>query len=179
MHAYIRPYQGIYPKIDPSAFIAPGAVIIGDVEIGAEASVWYGCVLRGDVNAIRIGARSNIQDGTVIHEASDALMGNGGIACEVGENVTVGHMALLHACYIESCTLIGMKACAMDGSRIKTGSMLAAGALLSPGKCIEGGQLWAGIPARFKKELPESSLDNFLHSASHYVRLAKTHASVV
>ena len=178
MQAYIRPFAGVYPKIDPSAFIAPGAVIIGDVEIGAEASIWYGCVLRGDVNPIRIGARSNIQDGTVIHEASNTLAGKGGLPCLVGENVTVGHMALLHACTVHDRCLIGMKSCAMDGAVIREGSVLAAGALLPPGKIIERLELWSGVPAKKMKPLDESTYTRNNLSAEHYVRLAQEHKNI-
>src|ERR1700742_4378511 len=131
MNARILPYRGIMPKIDPRAFVAPGAVIIGDVEIGPESSIRFGCVLRGDVNKIRIGKRTNIQDGTVIHVASadqPARMAPGasrppreGFPTLIGDNVTVGHMVLLHACVVESDGFVGMRSSIMDGAKIESG----------------------------------------------------------
>ena len=151
MAARILAYRGIAPRIHESAFIAPGATIIGDVEIGAEASVWHGCVLRGDVNRIVIGARSNIQDGTVVHVESDPGGGDyretgGGLPTVVGEGVTVGHLALLHACTVGDGALIGMGSIAMDGAIVEAGGFLAAGALLPPGKRLPSGELWGGRP---------------------------------
>src|SRR3984957_6717979 len=146
----ILPYRNILPKIHPAAFIAPGAVIIGDVEIGADSSIWFGCVLRGDVNYIRIGARTNIQDGTIIHTASGqqpARMGAGskipedGYPTIIGDDVTVGNLALLHACTLQDKSFIGMKSAVMDGCVIESGAMIAAGAVLTPGKTIPTGQL--------------------------------------
>src|ERR1700744_6326282 len=173
----ILPYRGILPKIDPRAYVAPGAVVIGDVEIGSESSVWFGCVLRGDVNHIRIGARTNIQDGTVIHTASGkqpARLGTNtptppeGFPTLIGDNVTVGHMTLLHACTIESGGFVGMKSAVMDGAKIESGGMLAAGALLTPGKVIKKGQLWPGSPAKFWRDLTPDDLAQFDMRASQY-----------
>ena len=171
------------PKIDPRAFIAAGAVIIGDVEIGPDSSVWFGCVLRGDVNKIRIGARTNIQDGTVIHVASGlqpARLGQGaptppdaGYPTLIGDNVTVGHMALLHACTIESNAFVGMKSAVMDGAKIESFGMLAAGALLTPGKIVAKNQLWAGRPAKFWRDLTDNDLAQFDMRAGQYADLAK------
>src|SRR5271167_547820 len=130
----ILPFKGKTPKIDPKAFVAPGAVVIGDVEIGPESSIWFGCILRGDVNYIRIGARTNIQDGTVIHTASGlqpARMGaetkipKDGYPTMIGDDVTVGHMALLHACTLQSKSFVGMKAAVLDGCTVESGAMLA------------------------------------------------------
>ena len=170
----ILPFEGKTPRIDPSAFIAPNATIIGDVVIGPDASIWYGCVLRGDVNAIRIGARTNIQDGTVIHVASHRP-GQKGLATEVGQDVTVGHMALLHACMVEDHSFVGMKAIALDGSKIETGGMLAAGAMLTPNKTSPSGELWAGSPAKFLRSLQDSEDLSFRDSAAYYVKLAQQH----
>ncbi len=179
----ILPYRGIMPKIDPSAFIAPGAVVIGDVEIGPESSIWFGCVVRGDVNVIRIGARTNIQDGTVIHVASGlqpARMGagagkipEGGYPTIIGDNVTVGHMTLLHACMVESNAFVGMKSAVMDGAKIESGGMLAAGALLTAGKTIGKGQLWAGSPAKFWRDLTPDDIAQFDLRASQYADLGR------
>ena len=124
MSPLILPYKDVIPKIDESAFIAQNATVIGRVSIGADSSIWYGCILRGDVNDIMIGERTNIQDGTVIHESSF------GHASIIGDNVTVGHMALLHACTIKDGAFIGMKACIMDGAVVEEGAMGAAGALV-------------------------------------------------
>jgi len=181
-HPLLLPYRGVTPKIHPSAFIAPGAVIIGDVEVGANASIWFGCVLRGDVNYIRIGAGTNIQDGTVIHTASglqSARLGQGaekipekGYPTLVGDNVTVGHMTLLHACTIESGSFVGMKSAVMDGAKIQSGGMLAAGALLTAGKIIAKGQLWAGSPAKYWRDLTKDDLAQFDLRAQQYAELA-------
>ena len=170
----LLPFNGISPKIHPSAFIADNATIIGDVQIGEEASIWYGCVIRGDVNAIRIGARSNIQDGTVIHVASHRP-GQQGLPTEIGEDVTVGHMALLHACKVEDQSFVGMKACVLDGAVIEPKAMLAAGALLTPGKRLPSGELWAGSPAKHLRNLDPKSDQSFQESAHFYVKLAQTH----
>ena len=121
MPALILPYRETLPQIDPTAFVAETAVVIGDVTLGPDSGLWYGCVVRGDVNTIRIGARTNIQDGTVIH-VSSTLQGT-----EIGDDITVGHMALLHACTLESGCFIGMKACVMDGAYVESGAMVAAG----------------------------------------------------
>ncbi len=172
--AIIRAHGGKSPRIHPSAFVAETAVIIGDVEIGADASIWYGCVLRGDLNVIRIGAGSNIQDGTVIHVASDRP-GQTPYPTLVGAGVTVGHMALLHACTVEDGGFVGMKACLLDGSKIEAGGMLAAGGLLTPGKVVPGGELWGGSPARFMRSLGPDQDRSFKESAAHYVQLAKSY----
>jgi len=179
----ILPYRGVMPKIHPEAFVAPGAVIIGDVEIGSESSIWFGCVLRGDVNYIRIGKRTNIQDGTVIHTASGlqpARMGQGaekmpdaGYPTIIGDNVTVGHMTLLHACTVESNAFVGMKSAVMDAAKIEGFGMLAAGALLTAGKTIGKGQLWAGSPAKFWRDLTQADIDQFDMRAGQYAELGK------
>ena len=166
----ILPYRSIMPKIDPSAFIAPGAIVIGDVEIGAESSIWPGCVLRGDVQAIRIGARTNIQDGTVIHVTA------GGQGVHIGDEVTVGHMALLHDCTLESRSFAGMKAIVMDGAKVESHGVLAAGALLTPGKILPGDQLWTGSPAKYKRNLTESDRAEFGTRWQEYVDLMRTYA---
>jgi carbonic anhydrase/acetyltransferase-like protein (isoleucine patch superfamily) len=159
----ILPYRGIMPRIDATAFVAPGAVIIGDVEIGPGSSIWFGCVVRGDVNKIRIGSNTNIQDGSVIHVASGEqparlsagppVKGWKGYPTIIGDNVTVGHMTLLHACTLEDSAFVGMHASVMDGAVIEGQGMLAAGATLTPGKRILRGQLWAGTPAKFWRDL--------------------------
>ena len=165
----ILPYKGKTPKIHPTAFIAPGAVVIGDVEIGAESSVWFGCVVRWDVNVIRIGARTNIQDGTVIHVAEE------GKGTFIGDHVTVGHMVLLHDCTVEEGGFVGMKSAVMDGAKIESQGMLAAGALLTPYKTVGRGQLWAGSPAKFWRDLSPKDLAEFDKRVQQYVGLAKAY----
>ena len=174
----LLPYRGVMPRIHPSAFIAPGAVVIGDVEIGAESSVWFGCVIRGDVNKVRIGARSNIQDGTVIHVASGeqpvsatSKIPTNGYPTLIGDDVTVGHMALLHACVVKSRGFVGMKSIVMDGAKIESNGMLATGAMLTPGKIVGGGELWAGSPAKFWRRLTDADLAQFDLRAGQYARL--------
>ncbi|MGB9152089.1 MAG: gamma carbonic anhydrase family protein [Alphaproteobacteria bacterium] len=175
----ILPYRGIMPKIHPTAFIAPGAVVIGDVEIGAESSIWFGCVVRGDVNKIRIGARTNIQDGTVIHVAAGdqpvsptSKTPADGYPTLIGDDVTVGHMVLMHACVVESKGFVGMKSIVMDGARISSNGMLATGALLTPGKTVGSGELWAGSPAKLWRKLSDDDLALFDVRTKQYVALA-------
>ncbi len=155
------------PKIHPTAFIAENAVIIGDVEIGAYSNIWYNCVIRGDVNHIRIGERTNIQDGTIVHVTrvtSPTLIGSG---------ITIGHLALLHACTLEDNCFIGMGAKVLDDAVVESHAMLAAGALLTPKKRIPSGQLWAGNPAKHMRDLTEKDLSFFPISAENYVRLGQ------
>lgn len=162
----ILPYNGITPTISPEAFIAENAVIIGDVEIGAGSSVWYGCVLRGDVNVIRVGRNTNIQDGTVVH-----VSGNGQ-GSYIGDDITIGHMALIHACTLESGCFVGMKACIMDDAKVSSGAMIGAGAMVTPGKQVPSGQLWLGSPARYARDLSEQEAAYLKGSPAHYARLA-------
>lgn len=164
-----RPYKNITPRIDDSAFIAENAVIIGAVEIGAEASIWYNCALRGDVNDIKIGARTNIQDGTIIHVSSTTQ------GTYIGDDVTVGHMALLHACTIGDRAFIGMKACVMDDAIVEEEAMVAAGALVTSGKRVPRHQLWAGSPARFMRNLTPEEINFLKFSADRYVALSRSY----
>lgn len=154
------------PQIATDAFIAENAVVRGEVKIGSESSIWYGCVLRGDVNNITVGKRTNIQDGTVVH-VSSTLQGT-----YIGDDVTIGHMALIHACTIEDGAFIGMQACIMDGAKVEKGAMVAAGALVTPGKTVPSGTLWGGSPARPMRDLTEEEKRELTSSAAHYVRIA-------
>lgn len=165
----ILPYQGKSPIVDESCFIAPHASIVGDVEIGKNSNIWYNCVVRGDVNIVRIGEDTNIQDGTVIHVAT---FGQGSF---IGDRVTIGHAALIHACTIEDDAFVGMQACVMDDAKVEAGGMLAAGALLTPGKVVPSGQLWAGRPARYVRDLNEDDIKTMKWSWAHYVKLAQQH----
>ena len=159
-------FEGQSPRIDAAAWIAPGAVVIGDVEIGAGASIWFGCVLRGDTGAIRVGARSNVQDGSVLHIAT------GQFDCVLGEDVTIGHMALVHACTLGDGAFVGMGATVLDGAAIGAGGMLAAGGLLTPGKRIGAGELWAGRPARKMRDMDGAERAHWAATAVHYAELA-------
>jgi len=180
MPALIRPFRGILPKIHPDAFLAENAVVIGDVEIGAGSSIWYGCVLRGDVNKIRVGRNSNLQDGTVVHvnhdrSGQDYRESGGGMPTVIGDNVTVGHMALIHACHLESGSFVGMRAVVMDQAVVESGAMVAAGALVSPGKRVLSGQLWAGAPAQYRRDLTQEELDFFPYIAGNYATLGESY----
>ena len=162
------------PRVAADAYLAPTATLIGDVEIGGQSSIWFGCVLRGDGNSIRIGERTNIQDGTVIHvnEERDGTRGAVGWSTIIGSDVTVGHLALLHACSLEDGAFVGMKACVMDGAVVEGQAMVAAGALLTPGKRVRQGELWAGSPAKLMRHLTPAELDYLAYSARHYVEFA-------
>ncbi len=173
------PFGGKSPLIDPAAFVAPGARLIGDIEIGPEASIWYNCVLRGDVNRIRIGARSNLQDGTVVHVDSPKPGGDAGLPTIIGEDVLIGHMAMIHGCILHDRAFVGLGAIVMDGCEIESGGMLAAGALLPPGRRIPAGQLWAGRPAKYVRDLNEAELAGQQLGVAHYVMLAKLHAEAL
>ena len=171
----ITAMHGKAPRIDPSAFIAPGCRIIGDVEIGPEASVWYNCVIRGDVNRIVIGARSNIQDGTVIHCDSSSPHHPQGFPTLIGEDVLVGHMVMLHGCTLESRAFVGLGAVVMNGALIEGDGMLAAGALLTPGKRIAARQLWGGRPAAYMRDLTDQAIHEMQLGVAHYVGNARAH----
>ncbi len=169
MTGLILPYRGILPTMAADVWIAPTSAVMGDVAIGAGTGIWFGCTLRGDVNIIRIGARTNIQDGTVIHVSTN------GQGTHIGDDVTVGHMALLHDCRVEDLAFIGMKACVMDGAVIETGAMVAAGALVTPGKRVPSGQLWAGNPAKYMRDMTEAETAFLPVSAQRYAALAKAY----
>ena len=170
--------NGHTPRIHPSAFIAPGCRIMGDVDIGPEASIWYNCVLRGDVNAIRIGARSNIQDGTVIHCDSDKG-GMPGTKTIIEEGALIGHMAMLHGCTIGRNALVGLGSIVMDGCVLAENSMLAAGAMLTPGKQIDSFQMWGGRPARMMRDLDENWAVMNRMAVAHYVENGQIHKAAV
>ena len=174
------PFAGRTPLVDPAAFVAPGARLIGDIEIGPEASVWYNCVLRGDMNRIRIGARSNVQDGTVIHVDPPRVAGpEHGFPALIGEEVLIGHMAMVHGCTLHDRAFVGLGAIVMDGCVIESDAMLAAGAMLTQGKVIPAGQLWAGRPAKFVRELSAQDKEMMRLGVAHYVALAKRHAAAL
>lgn len=155
-------YEGLSPQIDESVFLASGAKIIGDVRIGKNSSVWFNCVIRGDIEYISIGSETNIQDGTVIHVSKNkpAIIGSG---------VTIGHKACIHACVIEDSTLVGMNATILDGAVVSTKSMVAAGSVVKPNFVVPTGKLVAGVPAKVVRDLTEDEIKYFETSAHHYM----------
>ena len=177
--AQLIPFGGKAPRIDAQAFVAPGACLIGDVAIGPEASIWYNCVLRGDVNRIRIGARTNVQDGSVIHVDSPKAGDQTGRPTLIGEEVLIGHLAMVHGCILHDRAFVGLSAIVMDGCVIESDAMLAAGAMLTPGKRIPSGQLWAGRPAKYVRDLSPQELEGQRAGVAHYVALAKAHAEAI
>ena len=163
----IKPFQKTHPNIHETAFIAENAVIIGDVEIGEQASVWYGSILRGDVNYIRIGNRTNIQDASVIHVSSKTH------PTVLEDEITVGHRVTLHGCYVETGCLIGIGAIILDGVRVGEKSLVAAGSLLTPNSIIPPRSLVMGIPAKVKRELTDDEIANLEKSWRNYVLLSQ------
>jgi gamma-carbonic anhydrase len=171
-------FRGKTPVIHETAFVAPGCRIIGDVEIGAGASVWYNCVIRGDVNYIRIGARSNIQDGTVIH-CDSGMDGSGGYPTLIGEDCLVGHMVMLHGCTLADRSFAGLGSIVMDGCVIETDAMVAAGAMLTPGKRVPTRQMWGGRPAKFMRDLDDMFVMRNQLGVAHYVGNAERHKAAI
>jgi gamma-carbonic anhydrase len=167
--------HGKTPNIHPSAFIAPGCRIIGDVTIGPDASIWYNCVIRAEVNAVVIGARSNIQDGSIIHCDGPAPGVPDGFPTIIGEDVLIGHNAMVHGCVLHDRAFVGLSTTIMNGAVIESDAMLAAGAMLTQNKRVETGQLWAGSPARFVRELDKAEIANMQIGVAHYVENAKAH----
>ena len=168
----IRPYRDILPTLGQRAYIDPSADVIGDVVLGDDVSIWPQTVVRGDVNFIRIGARTNVQDGTVVHVSHDGPHAKlGGFATVIGEDVTIGHKAIVHACRIEDAVLIGMGAIVLDGAVVKKHGFVGAGALVSPGKTVGEGELWLGNPAKKVRMLSEAEIEALYYSAQHYVRM--------
>jgi carbonic anhydrase/acetyltransferase-like protein (isoleucine patch superfamily) len=174
MSGLILPFGNLVPRIAEDAFIAANATVIGDVAIGAQSGIWFGCVVRGDGNSIRIGERTNIQDGTVIHVNAERDGGRGAVGWRttIGSDITVGHLALLHACTLEDGAFVGMKACVMDGCVVEGQGMVAAGALLTPGKRVRKGELWGGSPAKLMRQLSAAEFEYLAYSAQHYIELA-------
>jgi len=170
----IVPFRGIVPRLADDVFVAPGASVIGDVEIGAGSSVWYQCTVRGDVSAIRIGENVNLQDGTVVHVSR-----RDGGETVIEDDVTVGHMVLVHACRLHRRSFVGMGAIVMDRAEVESDAMLAAGALLTPGKRVPSGQLWAGRPARHLRDLTADEIAYNGATAAHYRQLAADHKAAL
>lgn len=176
--ATILPFEGMVPRIHETAFVAPGARIIGNVTIGPEASIWYNCVLRGDIHRIEIGARSNVQDGSVLH-VEGPRPDTDGCPTIIGEDCVIGHMAVVHGCTVENRGFVGMGAVAMDDCRIGEGAMLGAGALLSPGKHIPPGEIWIGRPARRFREQDDKQAEKIRFQSQRYCDLARRHLAAL
>ncbi len=164
------------PIIHESAFIAPGVVICGDVEVCENASIWYGCVLRGDQHKIVVGKGSNVQDGTIIHVDNPDW---GGLPTLIGENVLIGHRCMLHGCTIEDGGFVGMGATMLDGSVVSSGGFLAAGAFLSPRKIVPTGEMWGGWPAKKLRDLREGEDKHAVLGSGHYIHEARMHADAL
>ena len=177
----ILTYRNITPTIDSSAFIAPNAIVSGDTIIGKNVGVWFGCVIRGDVAKIRIGDDTNIQDNTVIHvtranHAQNKTSDAGGPTI-IGKGVTIGHSAIIHACVIEDYAFIGMGSIVMDLAKVESYAMLAAGAVLTPGRVVKSGQIWAGNPAKYLRDLTKVERDYIKTSAENYIELMQEYKS--
>lgn len=163
MQPIVMAYRGLTPTIHESAFVAPGAVIVGDVTIGAQSSVWFGCVVRGDVHHIRIGQRTNIQDSSVIHVTRDRAF------TELGDDVTIAHSVTAHGCVVEDRVLVGMGATILDNAQVGSDSIVGAGCLVPPGFFVPSGTLVTGVPARVRRELSDEERDHIRWYASNYV----------
>jgi carbonic anhydrase/acetyltransferase-like protein (isoleucine patch superfamily) len=175
----IRTYQGSVPTIGARAYVDPAAVVIGRVTIGEDASIWPGAVLRGDVHEIHVGARTSIQDGSVLHVTHDSHYSPGGRAMIVGDDVTVGHRVVLHACTVGNSCLIGMGSVVLDDVIIEDFVILGAGSLVSPGKTLQSRGLYVGSPARRMRDLKDAEVEFLGYSAAHYVKLKDDHLARV
>jgi carbonic anhydrase/acetyltransferase-like protein (isoleucine patch superfamily) len=167
----LRAYRDVAPRLGARVYVDPAATVIGDEELGDDVSLWPGAVVRGDVERIRIGARTNVQDTAVLHVTHDGPYSPGGFPCIVGSDVTIGHGAVVHACTVGDRCLIGMHATLLDGVVVERHAFVGAGALVPPGKVIGEGELWVGNPARCVRRLGDSEIEALRYSASHYVEL--------
>lgn len=171
----VRDFEGHRPAIHSSVFIDELALVVGQVSIGADSSVWPMCVVRGDINTISIGERTNIQDGSILHVTHDSEFAEGGVPLVVGSEVTIGHKVVLHACTIEDLCLIGMGAVVLDGALIREEAMIGAGSLVPPNKELEGGYLYVGSPVKRVRALTDKEKRYLKYSATHYARLKDRH----
>lgn len=174
----IYPYQGVFPTIDPTAFVHPDAIIIGDVHIGAHSSIWPGVVIRGDVNFIRIGTRTNIQDGSILHVARPTVEKPDGVPLLIGDEVTIGHQVSLHACQLHNRSMVGVGAIVLDLVIVEEQAMVGANSLVTPGKRIPAGELWMGSPARTVRILDDRALQAMAATNANYVRLAQSYLNI-
>jgi len=173
----IRKLENHTPTIHPTAYVDSTAVVIGQVSIGEQSSVWPMTVIRGDINTITIGDRTNIQDGSILHVTHDSEFSPGGAALKIGNDVTVGHSVVLHACTLEDTCLIGIGSVVLDGAVVRTNAMIGAGSLVPGGKEIEGGYLWMGRPAKKVRALTEKEIEQLAYSAEHYAKVKDLHAN--
>lgn len=171
----MQAFQGISPTIDKSVYIAKSADVIGKVTLESDSSVWPQAVVRGDVNTVTIGQRTNIQDASVLHVTHDGPFSPGGAPLQLGNDITVGHSVTLHACTIEDECLIGIGSIVLDKAVVKKHSLLGAGTLVPPGKILESGFLWCGSPAKAIRPLTEQEINFFSYSAMHYVKLKNSY----
>jgi len=167
----LRSFKGVLPSLGERVYVDPAATVIGAVQLGDDASVWPGAVLRGDVHFIRVGARSNVQDGSIVHVTHDGPYSPGGLPTLIGADVTIGHAAVIHACTIEDCCLIGMHASVLDGAVVRKYGFVGAGSVIPPGKVVGERELWLGNPARFVRLLSDRQIEQLHYSADQYVRL--------
>jgi len=167
----IRPFQGVLPRLGERVYVDESAQLIGDVVLGDDASVWPLAVIRGDVNRIRIGARSNVQDNSCLHVTHDGPYSPGGVDLQIGDDVTIGHGVILHACRIGHRCLIGMGSIVMDRVTVEDDVLIAAGSVVSPGKTLKSGWLYRGSPAQPARELTPEEIQSLKYSAEHYVRV--------
>ncbi len=171
----IRHFENFIPQIDKTVFIDESAVVTGNVTLGKDSSVWPCCSIRGDIHSISIGARTNIQDGSILHVTHDSEYAPGGFKLTVGDEVTVGHNVVLHACTVEDLCLIGMGSVVLDGSVVQSGAMVGAGSLVPPNKVLQGGYMWLGSPVKKARELTEKETAFLKYSAQQYVKLKNRH----
>ena len=167
----IMGFEGKNPEIGERTWIDPSARLIGDIKLGDDVSIWPGVIMRADVNYIEIGDRTNIQDGSIIHVTNIGAHPPHGFPTIIGNDVTIGHGAMLHGCIVEDGVLIGMRATLLDGSKVEKHSILGAGALLAPGKIVKTGEVWVGAPARRIKTLTDKEIEGLFFSAQQYVTL--------
>ena len=175
----IIPIHGKTPKIHDSAFVAPGCTLIGDIEIGADSSIWYNCVLRADVFTIRIGERTNVQDGSILHCDPPRPGDPDGSPLVIGDDVLIGHMAMVHGCVIHDRGFVGLGAIAMNKAVIGSDAMLAAGAMLTEKKVMGPRELWAGRPAKKLRDLDDAAVMGMRAGVMHYTQNAKDHAAAI
>jgi len=175
--ASVRSYQGMEPKLGERVFVDSTAVVIGDVEIGADSSVWPLTVIRGDMHKIRIGERTSVQDGSILHITHASDYNPGGYPLIIGDDVTIGHQAMLHGCTVGNRVLIGMKAMIMDGVVVEDEVIVGAGSTVTPGKILKSGYVYMGSPAKQVRELSEKERSFFKYTAANYAKLKDKHAA--
>lgn len=165
----VLPFEGIMPRVASDVFLAPGSIVVGDVEIGARSSLWYNVVVRADVGLIRIGTGTNIQDGSVVHVTGGAY------DTHIGDHVLIGHLAMIHGCRIHDHAFIGMKSTILDGAVVETDAMVAAGSIVTPNKVVKSGELWAGAPAKKMRDMTPEEMQRRRRSAPNYADTAAQH----